>query len=304
MLINNEKKKEIKVKNNMLSKGGWSLSSLDEMLLLKRIEEEGESILRQREIRRGIITPNNKIFHINEKKRKLLIKEDPKCEELFNPIIKGRDIKGRDFKWNNLYLITLKSSANNKWPWSEAENDDEAEKIFKEIYPSIYGHIFPHKSILLKSTNTGRFYFELRNCNFYELFKAPKVIFAEISNKLDAVYDTEGFLIDTTLCCFNAYHYSILGILNSSVVNWYRYKKFAYLRKTNISGSFRNSPDKIKNLPLPKLSKEEDFHIYCYSKEIIDKAEDPEKLQRKINKIIYDNYQFTTKDIKIIESIY
>jgi len=70
-----------------------------------------------------------------------LITEDPACEEIIKPWLRGRDIRKWKTEWAGLYIINIPSTANKKWPWSDAKAEDTALQIFEQTYPSIHRHL-------------------------------------------------------------------------------------------------------------------------------------------------------------------
>ena len=50
-------------------------------------------------------------------------------------------------------MIVMKSSENFTWPWSEEDNPEAAEEIFRGEYPSIYTHFKKLQSF--KDAKTG-----------------------------------------------------------------------------------------------------------------------------------------------------
>ncbi|WP_336735021.1 hypothetical protein, partial [Chryseobacterium sp. VD8] len=72
----------------------------------------------------GIKTGFNDAFIIDGAKRKELIDQDPKSEEIIRPLLRGRDIKRYSFEFADLYLITTFPSL----------------KIDIELYPAVKQH--------------------------------------------------------------------------------------------------------------------------------------------------------------------
>jgi hypothetical protein len=99
-------------------------------------------------IYRGILTGYNDAFIISGEKRKELIEQDPKSEEIIRPILRGRNIKRYGYEFADLYLLFV--------PWHfPLQNDnsiqgasEKAEKEFEKQYPAIYYHLLKYKKEL------------------------------------------------------------------------------------------------------------------------------------------------------------
>ena len=74
----------------------------------------------------GIKTGFNDAFIIDGSKRKELIEQDPKSEEIIRPILRGPDIKRYSYDFADLYLIATFPSL----------------KIDIEKYPAVKQHLF------------------------------------------------------------------------------------------------------------------------------------------------------------------
>ena len=223
-----------------LSPGGWTLTSADVLSLLEKLQQTGTSLGRyvDGDFYRGLTTGCNEAFVISESVRQQLIAEDMSSNEFIKPSLRGRTLKNGKWKMEvaNEYIIVIASSTNRRWPWSDAENDAEAEQIFAETYPKIYQHLSRYRDKLIDRDDRGKFYWELRSCAYYNKFEKPKIIYPHIAKSLYIYYDTaKMFGVNTiyfmptndlsllailVLCQASVEGYSFLSlILASSVVN-------------------------------------------------------------------------------------
>lgn len=126
-----------------LKEEGWNLESQEVQALMEKLRAVGVPLGEYVKGRfyRGVLTGLNEAFVIDDATRKKLISEDPKSAELIKPWLRGRDIRKWKTEWAGLYLINIPSSANKKWPWSDAKTETEAQKGFKKTYPAIFQHL-------------------------------------------------------------------------------------------------------------------------------------------------------------------
>ena len=111
--------------------------------LMRKIRERGTPLAEFVGVKpyRGVLTGFNEAFLIDEATRAALIREDPACAGIIKPYLRGQDIKRWVPDWQGLWMIVLKSSANQPWPWAEA--GDDAETIFARTCPSLHAHLKP-----------------------------------------------------------------------------------------------------------------------------------------------------------------
>ncbi|MDR2972665.1 MAG: hypothetical protein LBU83_12190 [Bacteroidales bacterium] len=88
------------------------------------------------QINYGIKTGFNEAFIIDGEKRKELIEQDPKSEDIIRPLLRGRDIKRYGYEFADLYLITTFPSL----------------KINIEKYPTVKQHLLSFGYNRLKQT--------------------------------------------------------------------------------------------------------------------------------------------------------
>jgi len=189
----------------------WSLYRSEILEIKEWIERVGKPLKElDVKIKFGIKTGFNKAFIIDEKTRNKLIKRDPRSKEILVPILRGRDIYRYYIKWPRLYLILSKSGV----------------RIDKK-YPAVFEYLKQYEVQLKKRWDKGKYWFNLRECAYYEDFEKPKIIWQEISEKGSYYWDEEGFFVtNTAYIMTNAPKYFVL-ILNSKLMDFY-FEKIAY----------------------------------------------------------------------------
>ncbi|WP_157970224.1 type IIG restriction enzyme/methyltransferase, partial [Albibacterium indicum] len=145
----------------------WVILSPIERRIKDKIEAIGTP-LKDWDIRinYGIKTGLNDAFIINGQKRKELIEQDPKSEEIIRPLLRGRDIKRYSYEFADLYLIATFPSL----------------KIDIECYPAVKQHLIDFGYDRLKQTGdkgarkkTNNRWFETQDSiNYWEDFSKQK----------------------------------------------------------------------------------------------------------------------------------
>ena len=290
-----------------LPSDGWTLTSPSVLRLLDRLQQTNTPL---REcvsgLYRGVITGCNDAFIINESVCQRLVTEDERSSELIKPVLTGRNLR----KWKalsaNESLIAIASSANREWPWSNARNDSEAERIFKRTYPAIYRHLSGYRERLVAREDQGRFYWELRSCSYYDEFEKSKIIYPDISPFMRACYDTtQAYCLQTTYI-LPTEDLSLLAILNGRLIDWYARHKFQSLNDPWAGGGLRFIAQYMQHVPIVERTAAQKAALSRLVKQILA---DPESdsvrdIEREIDALVYQLYGLTDAEIELIKRTY
>jgi hypothetical protein len=291
-----------------LSPEGWALALPEVHRLLEKLEKIGTPLGEYVEhgFYIGVITGCNDAFIIDESIRQQLIAEDVRSIELIKPVLRGRNLR----KWQAMLakdcLIAIASSTDREWPWSDAKDDSEAERIFAETYPAIYQHLSGYRERLVASTNKGKFYWELRSCAYYAEFEKPKIIYRNMAKFLYACYDTKGtFGLDTTYF-IPTKDLSLLAILNSLIFDWYARHRFQSLNDPWAGGGLRFFRQYMQHVPIADRTAAQKAMLSRFVEQILA---DPESnrvrdIEREIDELVYELYGLTDAEIELIKRTY
>ncbi|MFH1718489.1 MAG: TaqI-like C-terminal specificity domain-containing protein [Planctomycetota bacterium] len=165
------------------------------------------------------MTGLNEAFVVDRAARDRLIAEHPSSEDVLKPFLRGRDVKRWQVAFANQYLIKIESSENKVHPWS-SKPEKEAEKVFAKTYPAIHGFFDDLRTALIARYDQGKYFWELRSCDYWQEFEQPKVIYPNICARNEFAWDDLSFYANQkTFIIPNATKF-LLGYLNSSVVMW------------------------------------------------------------------------------------
>ncbi len=151
----------------------------------------------------GIKTGFNNAYIIDEGTRQKIIEQDPKSAEVIIPVLMGKDVRKYHAKYSGKYLI-----------WSYLG-------IPIENYPGIFIHLKQFQERLQKRWDKGNHWWELRACDYYELFQKPKIIYPDIATTCRFTLDTEGLFGLNTTYFIPGDDLYLLGILNSKLSQFY-----------------------------------------------------------------------------------
>ncbi len=269
------------------------------------------------QINYGIKTGANEAFIIPTEKREEILnacktqEERKRTETLIKPILRGKDIKRYSYEWAHLWVIFI--------PWhfpntNNPKNMEENEQDFSIHYPIIYSHLLSHKDKLLKRNKdeTGKRYewycLQRWAANYYQEFEKEKIVYPCIMAKEPCfVYEEKGFYAPAPANIVTGDKIEIkyiTALLNSKCI-YFAMRKF-YMGG-GIEGELKTN--NLEKIPIPKITPENQEladKITDGAKAILEaKEKDPkantQKLEKEIDALVYQLYNLTDEEIKIIE---
>lgn len=176
----------------------------------------------------GIKTGCNEAFLIDTGTRNRLIADDPRCEPVIKPYIRGEDIERWHSNWAGVWMIAVKSSLNEPWPWAESGND--AEHVFQRTYPSLHAHMKLHEPTLKKRQDHGRYWWELRSCKYWEQFDRPKLTYQEIQFHCWYGLSPAGTCGNNKTYILPTDDVWLLAVLNSPLMWWHNWRYLPHMK--------------------------------------------------------------------------
>ncbi|GAA6933872.1 class I SAM-dependent DNA methyltransferase [Helicobacter pylori] len=271
------------------------------------------------QINYGIKTGANEVFIITTEKREEILnacktqEERKRTEKLIKPILRGKDIKRYSYEWADLWIIFI--------PWhfpntNNQKNMEENEQDFSIHYPIIYDHLLSHKDKLLKRNKdeTGKIYewycLQRWAANSYQDFEKEKIVYPETSQGAYFIYENSGIFLEKTafMIVSDAYNLKLLtALLNSKLITFY-FKNFCGGCILGKSG-YQYNKHALEKIPIPKITPQNQKladKITDGAKAILEaKEKDPkantQKLEKEIDALVYQLYNLTDEEIKIIE---
>lgn len=251
-------------------------------------------------IYRGVLTGLNDAFIIDENLKAEFEKNDPKNMNIIQPLIRGRDVERFGYNFENLFLIN--------------SHNGIKELGIKPInlpveYPIIYNYLLHYKDKAEERADKGDNWYNLRNCAYLNEFGKEKLIWAETMrvhksgnrNFPRFGYDNQGIITDKTVFFGVGKHIKyLLAFLNSSTGKWLIKE---YVTKLDTGGYMMQKIflDKIP-VAVPNQRQENTF-IKLVDKILLAKqaGEDTSNSEQEIDKLVYELYNLTEEEIKIVE---
>ncbi|GAA9714146.1 class I SAM-dependent DNA methyltransferase [Helicobacter pylori] len=259
------------------------------------------------QIYRGILTGCNEAFIIPTEKRDAILnacktqEERERTERLIKPILRGKDIKRYSYEWADLWVINTHngytSALKSKIP-----------PIDIEKYPATKMHLDSHYDIIAARCDQGDTPYHLRNCAYLEDFEKEKIVYPCIMAKEPCfVYEEKGFYAPAPANIITGDKIEIkyiTALLNSKCI-YFAMREF-YMGG-GIEGELKTN--NLEKIPIPKITPQnqelarkitDGAQAILQAKEKDPKA-NTQKLEKEIDALVYQLYNLTDEEIKIIE---
>ncbi|MBD2143614.1 Eco57I restriction-modification methylase domain-containing protein, partial [Anabaena sp. FACHB-1250] len=293
------KKEGLIILQKNLQSDGWRLESSQILDLLTKLRNFGTPLEEyvNGQFYYGIKTGFNEAFVIDRETRDRLIAEHPSSAEVIKPLLRGRDVKRWDLQFAEQYLIKIESSENKKHSWSD-KIEKEAEKIFDKTYPAIYRYFSQFRNTLIKRSDQGKFFWELRSCIYWSEFEQPKIIYPNICKRNEFAWDESGYYTNQKAFIIPCNDKVLLAVLNSSVVMFL----FQQLLSKLQGDFYEPSSIFMKDFPIPTATESQRQEIENLVQKCLDaNGKNVKNIETEIDQLVYQLYELTPEEIKIIE---
>lgn len=306
------------VEQDALDDSGWSLVNQNTHHLLDKLRTTGVPLGEyvDGKIYYGIKTGLNEAFVIDEVTREKLIADDPKSAEVIKPFLAGRDIKRYQPVTSEKYVLFTRRG------------------IQIEKYAAIRSYLAPFKERLMprpkdwqgekwpgRKPGSYKWYEIQDTIDYYAEFEKHKILWPGISAEVAAfALDESGYFgNDNNQMIISSDKY-LLGVLNSKNTKFFLFHicdkvqggfyrlKIAYIEKVPIRAiNFDDPADVTRHDQIVSLVD----RMLDLNKKLVE-AKTPqikemlrrqiESTDRPINQLVYELYDLTEEEIKIIES--
>ena len=274
------------------TKDAWAILNPIEQSIKAKIEKYGTPLKDwDITINYGIKTGCNEAFIISGEKRKELIAEDPKSDEIIRPILRGRDIKRYGYEFADLWLINIECGFTNKY-----RGNKQPEEFIKTKYPAIYNHFMKVASAktkgkgLINRDDKGDYWWELRSCAYWNDFSKQKIMYSEIVRSPQFYLDNNGqFYSEATGFVMTGEKLEYLLMALHSKLLTYAFKTFYAGGGLGESG-YRYKKAFLENLPIYYPTTNEYMEMFNHNE------------YQSIENLLNEAYHLTEEEKSFIET--
>jgi methylase of polypeptide subunit release factors len=185
---------------------------------------------------RGVVTGCNRAFVIGTETRARILDDDPACEPMIRPFLKGRDIRPWHPAYEQRYLLLMDRGC--------------------ELPDAIGRYLLPFRAELEPGSGRkpGRYkWYELQDpVGALAKSRAPRLFYQDIQTQPACCIDTTGLVPDTTVWTLGTDDRFLLALLNSRLYAWYARRRFP----PALNGAVRPKLEYIRKLPIAQPSPE------------------------------------------------
>ncbi|GHS61113.1 type II restriction endonuclease Eco57I subunit R [Helicobacter pylori] len=300
--------RSLPMKQNALSTESFIFADASFLDLRDKMESVGTPLKDwDIQINYGIKTGANEAFIITTEKREEILnacktqEERKRTETLIKPILRGKDIKRYSYEWADLWVINTHNGYTSNLKIKIPPIDIEK-------YPATKAHLDSYWDTIATRSDQGDTPYHLRNCAYLEDFEKEKIVYPCIMAKEPCfVYEEKGFYTPAPANIITGDKIEIkyiTALLNSKCI-YFTMRKF-YMGG-GIEGELKTN--NLEKIPIPKITPQNQklaHKITDGAKAILEaKEKDPkantQKLEKEIDALVYELYNLTDEEIKIIE---
>jgi len=279
----------------------WNFSNKIEAKLLSNLYLDSRKIkdIETIDIKRGVTTGYDPGFLMEKNTALSFIDRDIKYAEVLMPMLKGREIKKYHLIENTLYLLNSHNGLKNKLDRINLEKD------YRLLYDYLVGVNNESNNSVLKRSDQGYDWTNLRDCAFLEHFNMTKIIWPLTAANWGFARDMKkhylssgGFMLISTDLEINY----LLGILNSNLMKYV----FSRIGVMTAGGAFTLKKATIDEFPIKEISKVNQQPFIEKVDQILTQKQsnasaDTSLLEREIDLMVYELYGLSEEEIGVVE---
>ena len=222
----------------------------------------------------------------------MLIREDPKSDEIIRPVLLGKNIGRYSYNWDNLWLINSHNGVKNqKIPRVDVEND----------YPAIYEYLLKFEDQLKLRQDKGDHWTNLRNCAYLTDFEENKIVWGNLSKESRFAFVKDRCFVNAPSPFFVTKNLYLLAILNSKIGEFY----IKSLGMERSGGFIEFKPMFVEQMPIPIAKKDIQKSYSAVVQDILNTCEvgkSTEQIETQLNYMIFELFGLNSSEISYLLS--
>jgi type I restriction-modification system DNA methylase subunit len=259
---------------------GWQLTGDVQRALLAKLMAAGKPLggVIEGHLYRGVLTGLNEAFIIDQTTRDRLVGDDPACNAIIKPVMKGEDLRPWYQENEGRWLIFVRRGVDiNNYPAVHAYL--EQFRVQLEPRPAEWNNKSPWPG---RKPGPYKWYEIQDTVEYYEVFERLKILWPDIAKKPRFSWGEPGIYLGNTGYCTPADSYALLGILASRTL-WYVLTRISQpLGERAGALIYRLFRQYMERLPIPPLTDTQRDHIGKLSQQLTETAKQRYEVRRKI----------------------
>lgn len=208
-------------------------------------------------------------FIIDHSTRENIFSDGSVYENLIEPFIQEKTSSSSEKRW----VIHIPDG------WTEQRFPELSSleilawEKFQAHFPGLAAYLAPFKQAAQRRQDKGQFWWELRACDYYDVFEQSKIVFPDITKKPRFSWSEAGIYLGNTGYCIPTDSYALLGILASRTI-WYLISHISQpLGERAGALIYRLFGQYMERLRIPDLTEEQQARIASLAHALTDAAQ-------------------------------
>lgn len=268
---------------NILKQSEWTFQSIAKSNLADKVFSKGIPLEDYfgGNLYNGIKTALNAAFYLDEVTYHNLLEDDPTCASIIKPMLRGADCRPWYQKTGEQWCILIPMGWT-KSKFGKGLTEDAAWAKFRELHPSVARHLSPFAKAGRKRLDQGDYWWELRACSYYDIFKEPKIFWNDITKLPRFSWSDEEVYINQKGYVIPQPPAALLAVLQSRV-NWFAISQICTpLRLRAGLWQYQVLAQFVSRLPIPEMSASVREKLSELAMQISDLAKSRYQLHAKV----------------------
>ncbi|MDP2060352.1 MAG: TaqI-like C-terminal specificity domain-containing protein [Flavobacteriaceae bacterium] len=266
----------VQVSQNKLDKENWSFKNDQAVGLVDKLKKHKTIGEIYGKCYYGVKTALNEAF---------IIPNTHQTGSHVKPIFEGKGLKKWVLPASTQQLILFESRWTKK-TYGEHIGESEALERLKNDFPELIAYILPHQERAKQRYDKGDFFWELRNCAYYDLFEKPKIVFPNLQNTNKFAFDDSGAYINAPAVILPTGDVFLTAVLNSKLV-WYFLSNICVVRN---GGYIEVKPQYFEQIPVPDVSEKDKATLEKLTRQVVLGTSEIREIQNKFIRLLQSKF--------------
>jgi hypothetical protein len=217
---------------SQLGNEAWQLEPDAISKLFEKIRSQGQPLVEfaRNKPFRGVVTGCNEAFLIDSAAKDKLVREDPNCEQIIKPFLRGQDIDRWLSDWVGTWMIFARRGIDiEAYPSVKKRLLDYRERL--EPKPADWSGNIWHG----RKPGTYQWYEIQDSIDYWREFEKPKIVYQEIQFHPSYSFDTQGRFGNNKTFFIVSDDLYLLAVLNSPLMWWHNWRFLPHMKDEALS---------------------------------------------------------------------
>jgi TaqI-like C-terminal specificity domain/N-6 DNA Methylase len=202
-------------------------------------------------------------------------------------IYEGKDIHKWATESPTKKLIAFEAGWSNKH-YKTKKSEQSLIKSVKKDFEAILSHLSKFEAGAKARVDQGDYWWELRNCAYYDSFDKAKIIFPNLQNSNKFCFDESGAYLNAPAVFLPTNDLSLLALLNSKLI-WFYLKRTCVMRS---GGYLEVKPQYFEKIPIREISEKKKQPFITLANKMLELNKSSSGQSHKFLDLLQSNFPF------------